>query len=218
MNLKQLKASLNSENLGERLRALTELKHYETAVAVPLLISKLNDPELIVRSFVAMGLGQKQAPESFAALVQLLNCDRDPNVRAEAAHSLSQYGDIAIPHLVCCFCREQNWLVQRSILEPLIEAPHPEALYEICVYALAEEEQNIQNAAIQGLSALADTEKQMEALQHLLNLVGTPHWRTRVRVALALRKFSHPWAQEALQSLTTDNDHRVVGAAPVGSL
>lgn len=218
MNLKQLKTSLNSENLEERLRALTELKHYESAIAVPLLISKLQDRELMVRSYVAMGLGQKQSPESFEALVHLLNCDRDPNVRAEAAYSLSQYGNIAIPHLVRCFCQEQNLLVQRTILEPLIEAPHPEALYEICVYALTGAEPTIQNAAIQGLSALANTDKQMDALQHLLNLAGTPQWRTRVRVALALRKFNHPWAQEALQSLTTDTDHRVVGAALVGSM
>lgn len=218
MNLKKLKTSLNSENLEERLRALTELKGYESAVAIPLLISKLKDPELMVRSFVAMGLGQKQSPEAFEALVQLLKGDRDPSVRAEAAYALSQYGNGAIPHLVRCFCQEQNWLVQRTILEPLIERPHPEALYEICVHALTGEEQIVQNAAIQGLSALANTNKQMEALQHLLNLVGTPQWRTRVRVALALRKFNHPWAQEALQSLTADNDHRVVGAALVGSL
>ncbi len=71
-------------------------------MAIPLLISKLSDPEFIIRSFVAMGLGRQQSPESFQALVELLDHDPDANVRAEAANSLFQYGEIAIPDLVRC--------------------------------------------------------------------------------------------------------------------
>ncbi len=39
-----------------------------------------------------MGLGHQQSSESFQAFLELLNSDPDPNVRAEAANSLSKYG------------------------------------------------------------------------------------------------------------------------------
>ncbi|VXD15135.1 PBS lyase HEAT-like repeat [Planktothrix serta PCC 8927] len=218
MKIQQIETYLNSPDFQERLRGLTELNHYESAVAIPLLMSKRDDPEFIIRSFVAMGLGHQQSPESFQALLELLNCDLDPNVRAEAANSLSKYGEIAIPYLVCSFCRDFNWLVRQSILEPLMTLRHPQALYEICICALTGQEQMAQEAAIEGLAVLAGTEKQTEALQRLVELVGTPVWRTRTRVALALRKFNHPQAQAALHYLKKDQDHRVVGAALEGAI
>lgn len=218
MQIQQIQTYLNSHDFQERLRGLTELNDHESTVAIPLLISKLSDPEFIIRSFVAMGLGRQQSPESFQALVELLDHDPDPNVRAEAANSLSQYGEIAIPYLVRCFGQDCNWLVRRSILEPLISRRHPQALYDICICALSAPEQVAQEAAIEGLAGLAGTEKQTEALEQLLELVGTPVWRIRTRVALALRKFNHPQAQAALHYLKKDEDHRVVGAALEGAI
>ncbi|MFM6190375.1 MAG: HEAT repeat domain-containing protein [Planktothrix sp.] len=218
MKIPQIQTCLNSHDFHERLRALTELNDYESQVAIPLLISKLSDPEFIIRSFVAMGLGRQQSPESFQALVELLNHDPDANVRAEAANSLFQYGEIAIPDLVRCFGRDFNSLVRRSILEPLMTLRHPQALYDICVCGLSAPEQMTQEAAIDGLGVLAGTEKQMDALNQLLKLVRTPVWRTRTRVALALRQFNHPQALAALQDLKKDEDHRVVGAALEGAL
>ena len=52
---------------------------------------QLKDPEFLVRSFVAMGLGNKRSDESYAALLNLMQFDKDPNVRAEASNSLSKY-------------------------------------------------------------------------------------------------------------------------------
>ncbi|MEB3277634.1 MAG: HEAT repeat domain-containing protein [Lyngbya sp.] len=213
MEIEQIQTYLNSSDSQERLKALTELRHYDSAVAVPLLMSKLADPEFLVRSFVAMGLGNKRSPESFEALLELLKDDRDHNVRAEAANALSKYGEQAIPHLVEAFRLDESWLVRRSILAPLMEMSDPEALYEICSYGLAGEDQTVEEAAIDGLGMLSGTSKQPEALQQLLALVSADCWRIRSRVALALRRFDDPQAQAALNYLKKDEDHRVVAAA-----
>ena len=100
MEIEQIKAYLNSEDSQDRLKGLTELRNVETELAVPLLLTKIKDKEFLVRSFVAMGLGRKRNSESFAALLELIKCDRDPNVRAEAANSLSFYGQVAATHLL----------------------------------------------------------------------------------------------------------------------
>ncbi|MEG4218256.1 HEAT repeat domain-containing protein [Microcoleus sp. Pol14C6] len=46
---------------------------------------------------------------------------RDPNVRAEAANSLSRFGTEAIADLVAGFARDDNWLVRHSIMAQLCD-------------------------------------------------------------------------------------------------
>ncbi len=218
MEIEQIEIYLSSGDSQERLRGLTELRKYDSTTAVPLLMSKLNDPEFLVRSFVAMGLGNKQSSESFDALVKLVNTDRDHNVRAEAANSLSKYGEAAVSLLVEVFHRDESWLVRRSILAPLMDMPYPQALYDICVCGMAGEDQAVKEACINGLSYLAGTSKEAEALELLLPFVNDEWWRNRACVARALRKFDHPQAQAALNYLKKDQDHRVVGATLESSL
>ncbi|MEO0853122.1 MAG: HEAT repeat domain-containing protein, partial [Cyanobacteria bacterium J06648_11] len=100
MDIRQIETSLQSENSQDRLRAITALRGFEPEVAVPLLLDRLDDSEFMVRSFVAMGLGRKRSPQAYDALLQLLQADPDPNVRAEAANSLALYGEPSLPHLV----------------------------------------------------------------------------------------------------------------------
>jgi HEAT repeat protein len=217
MDIHQIEASLNSQNQEERLKAISQLKHYSPEVAVPLLTSRLHDPAFLVRSFVAMGLGRQQTTESFAALFELMKCDRDPNVRAEAANSLSFFGEVAVSHLVMAFHQDEHWLLRRSVLAALIEMQAVEAVYDVCVCAIAGEDLTVQEAGIDGLGTLAGSTKQAEALQQLLGLKNDPLWRIRWRVALALRQFDTAEAREALSTLMQDENHRVVAAALEGS-
>ncbi|MGB3533962.1 MAG: HEAT repeat domain-containing protein [Microcoleaceae cyanobacterium] len=212
MQIEQITVYLNSENSQHRLKALTELRHYDTQVAVPLLISCLQDPEFLVRSFVAMGLGNKKSPESYEALVELLNNDRDHNVRAEAANALSKYGEVAIACLVEAFRRDDSWLVRRSILAPLMDMPYPDALYQVCLCGLTGEDQMVREAAVSALGILAGSEKHDQALQQLLALVASESWHIRARVARALKQFEDASAKAALKYLSKDDDHQVLGA------
>lgn len=212
MELEQLQTYLNSSDSQNRLKALVELRKYDPEVAVPLLISKMQDQEFIIRSFVATGLGKKQSAESYAALLELIEFDRDYNVRAEAANSLSFYGEPSIPHLVALFHKDQNWLVRKSIFAAMGDLNAPEELLEISLEGLKDKDLTIQETAVDGLTLLAKTAKSEDALNQLLSLVNHKSWRVRARVAIALSQFNTPEAEVALTQLKQDEDYRVVGA------
>ncbi len=212
MNINQIRVHLGSSDPQNRMKAITELRHHEPETVVPLLQTCLDDPEVIVRSFVAMGLGYKRTPEGFEALVKLVHQDADYNVRAEAANALGRYGEAALPHLLRVFYETDHWLVQLSILPVLAELDCPEQLLEVCVSVLKGADQAVKEAAIAQLCLFADTPFQDQALQQLLPLAAAPDWATRRQVALALCQFQDPQAEAALAELRQDADHRVVGA------
>ncbi|MGB7444026.1 MAG: HEAT repeat domain-containing protein, partial [Coleofasciculaceae cyanobacterium] len=142
----------------------------------------------------------------------------DPNVRAEAANSLSMYGEEAVLHLVKTFQQDQHWLVRRSILAVLVEMQNPQAVFDVCIVALSGEDLTVQEAGIDGLAVLANSSKQAEALEQLIKLLNSEEWRIRMQVASALKRFDQPQAKKAISSLRKDEDHRVVAAALEASL
>jgi HEAT repeat protein len=218
MELDQIEAGLKSSDSQSRLKAIAQLNQYDCTIAVPLLLSKLHDPVFLVRSFVAMGLGKQQTADSFAALLELIKFDRDPNVRAEAANSLSLFGKVAISHLVQSFYQDDQWLVRRSILAALMELDCPEEVFDISLHALSGEDLSVREAAIDCFGSLAGSIKHNEALEQLLLLKGVQEWRMRLRVAYALKKFAEPEAKAALNNLMPDENHRVVAAALEASI
>jgi HEAT repeat protein len=148
MQIEEVREYLENPDPQKRLKALTKLRNYDTEIAVPLLKSKMRDPEFIIRSFVATGLGKKQNAESFAALLELIESDRDANVKAEASNSLSLFGKVAASRLVSIFARDDRWLVRRSILSALAELDCPEELFEVCLIALSGEDLTVKESSI----------------------------------------------------------------------
>jgi HEAT repeat protein len=213
MDIHEIETTLNHTDFQYRLKAISALKDYDPGVAVPLLVGKLHDPEFLVRSFVAMGLGKQQTPESFAALLEMMKFDNTPNVRAEAANSLSLFGTVAASHLVCAFHQDDHWLVRRSILAALVEMNCPLELFEVCDRALSDEEPTVQESAVDALGSLTGTIQHSPALELLLTLVRVKSPRLRIRVAYALKHFNEPQAKQALAQLRQDEDSQVVGAA-----
>ncbi|MCU0534794.1 MAG: HEAT repeat domain-containing protein [Hydrococcus sp. Prado102] len=212
MEISQIETYLKSSDSQERLKAIVELRNYDSEVAIPLLLSVIRDREFIVRSFVAMGLGKKRSPEAFAALLELMQFDRDSNVRSEAANSISYYGEVAASHLVAAFHRDDHWLLRRSILAGLADLNCLGELLEVSICGLDGDDVTVQEACVDALGLLAGTTGQESALEKLLSLVKADWWRIRARVAKALSKYNDPRAQAALTHLKQDDDHRVVGA------
>ncbi|MEO0491727.1 MAG: HEAT repeat domain-containing protein, partial [Cyanobacteria bacterium J06659_2] len=196
-----------------RLKAVSELRNYPPEVALPLLVKHLQDPEFLVRSFIARELGFQKTSESFAALLQIMMFDNTPNVRAEAANSLSLFGQVAASHLTQAFLKDAHWLVRRSILAALMELDCPRELLEVCGMGLVGEDLTVQEAAVGALGALAGGAQAQGALSHLLKLKQSDNPRIRSRVAYALKYFDAPEAQQALAELREDEDHSVIGAA-----
>ncbi len=213
MDLNAIQTALSSSDLSVRITGIKALNDYDADVAVPLLVGRMADPEFLVRSLVAMGLRHQKSAESFAAILEMLTLDRDTNVKAEAANSLSFFGPLAIPHLVKAFYQNENWLVRRSILACLTELESDRELFEVCLEALKDEDLTVQETAIDAMKTLKGSEQHQSVLKQLLEQVTSDSWRIRIRVAHALQLFSEPEAQQALEALKQDPDHRVVAAA-----
>ena len=212
MDIDLIKDYLKDSDPQKRMKAVRELRNHDTEVAVPLLVDSMNDSEFLVRSFVAMALGRKQNADSFARLLEMMKLDRDPNVRAEAANSLSYYGEVAISHLRLMFEQDDHWLIRRSILAALAELNCPEVLLETALIGVAGDDYSVMESSIDCLGMLANTEKKVPALEKLLSFVDDELWRVRYRVALALNKFDDTRAKDALNRLKQDPNHKVVSA------
>jgi HEAT repeat protein len=213
MDIHQIEAALDRADFQYRLEAVKALKDYAANIAVPLLTSKLNDPEFLVRTFVCMGLGKQQTAESFAALLEIIKFDNTPNVRAEAANSLSLFGKCAASHLVTTFVRDDHWLVRRSILAALLDLDCQHEVLEVCLEALKSDDLPVREAAIDALGTLTAQEPKAAALAQLLELADSPIDRIRRQVAYALKKFNLPESKAALSKLRQDPSHQVIAAA-----
>lgn len=213
MDIHEIETSLENPDFQYRLKAVAALKDYTPEIAVPLLKAKLNDSEFLVRSFVSRAFGTQQTAESFAALLQIMKFDNTPNVRAEAANSLSLFGRCAASHLVLTFVQDDHWLVRRSILAALVDMEWESELFEVCMEALAGEDMTTQEAAVDALGTLAGTNQEQAALSQLLMLANSEYEGMRQHVASALQHFDDPQAKEILSQLRQDSNHRVVAAA-----
>ncbi|MEM8613990.1 MAG: HEAT repeat domain-containing protein [Cyanobacteria bacterium P01_H01_bin.105] len=218
MELPDIQAILEHPNSQERLKGIVALRNYDAETASPLLLSKKDDPEFLVRSFVAMGLGRKRSDSGFETLVSMIDNDPDANVRAEASNSLAMYGKASIPHLVTTFHSNSNWLIRRSILAAMLDLDSPTSMLDICLAAINASDITVVNAGVDHLSTLTDTEQAEAALAAILPLKAAESWYTRMHVAYALKRFNTPAAKEALIELRQDKHHKVVAATLEGLL
>ncbi|MEM8829287.1 MAG: HEAT repeat domain-containing protein [Cyanobacteria bacterium P01_G01_bin.19] len=212
MDIQDIRDALSDSNPQIRMKGVRELRNYETEVAAPLLLDHTKDEEFLVRSFVAMGLGRKRSLEAFSALLEMIDSDGDPNVRSEAANSLSYYGDSAIPHLRKMFERDSHWLIRRSIIAAIADLKAPQELLEICSIGLSGDDEPVMESCVSCLGMFPNTEQQETALNLLLPLIDDESWRIRVQVARALGKYDEQKATDALNKLKTDENHHVVAA------
>ena len=212
MELTDIKAYLESPNPQNRMKAIVELRNHKPSVVVPLLKQRMYDKEFVIRSFVAMGLGKKRTDEGFQSLLDLIENDGDPNVKAEAANSLANYGEKAIPHLVELFRKESHWLIRQSIFAVMNEIDSPEILFQLSCWGLEGEDLVVKFVSIAALGRLKGTSYEKEAIDILFELSTAETAQIRVPVAKALGSFDDPKAKAALADLRQDPDHRVVGA------
>ena len=212
MELTQIKTFLDNPNPQNRMKAIVELRNYDPSLVVPLLKQRMYDKEFIVRSFVAQGLGYKRTNEGFQSLLDFIENDQDPNVKAEAANSLANYGEKAIPHLVELFRKESHWLIRQSIFAVINELDSPELLFQLSSWGLEADDLVIKLTSIANLGRLEGTTYEQEAIDLLCELSTDEIVIIRVRVAKTLAAFDNPKAKAALAELRNDRDHRVIAA------
>ena len=187
MILSQIETNLQNSDFQYRLKAISALRNYPSDVAVPVLTRHIRDREFLVRTFVARELGLKQISESFVALLEMMKFDDTPNVRAEAANSLSLFGKISASHLVQTFFADDHWLVRRSILAALLDMEFLPEIFEVCTYALEGRDKTILEAAIDTLGELFISHNSKDALSQLLKLKDSESEWIRIKVENILK-------------------------------
>lgn len=218
MNLPQIESFLDSPNPQLRMKAITELRHHEPAVVVPLLKQRMYDGQFLVRSFVAMGLGYKRNDEAFEALLNIVGQETDHNVIAEASNSLAKFGHQAIPYLVTVFEQNPHWLVRQSIFAALEDLEDPEILFKLCQVGFEGSDTTVRMSALVNLRRLKETSKSLEALNIALQAATDSNGLIRSSAARTLRHLGGEKAQAALSKLQQDPDYRVVRAVLEGLL
>lgn len=213
IDLEQIEQNLRGRAIDKQKAGLDRLATVPAEIAVPMLARLLESSDFMQRRIAVMGLGNHRVEESFQLLSGVINSDGDANVVGEAANSIVDFGDRAIPLLVNLFRSTDNWLVRQTIISLLIDTNYHSELLTTAEIAIADETQSVKEVGILALGYLLNSPFQERALSLLLDLCNDPSWRNRWRATIALQSLQNPATKDAIAKLQQDENFRVVAAA-----
>jgi HEAT repeat protein len=206
-----IKQALSSENLGDRLRAVNQLRDLEPAKAFDLIQIAMGDSNSRVRySAVSQmdTLGRQNLELSLDVLRGMLN-DPEPDVQAAAADCLGALKlQDAFEDLQQLYHTSPEWLVQFSVIATLGELGDPRG-FQLLKEALCSQNELVQTAAISSLGELGD----MQAVPLLAPFTTSSDWQIRYRVVQALTRLGGADAHSLLETLTDDQVQAVAHEA-----
>ena len=207
-----VKELLSSEDLGDRLRAVNQVRELEPAFAFELVKTAITDRNARVRySAVSQidTLGGQDLPTSLTLLRDRLLNDPEPDVQAAAADCLGALKlTEAFDDLQHLYHTTSEWLVKFSIIATLGELGEPRS-FELLKEALADGNDLEKTAAISSLGELGE----MQAIPLLVPYASNPDWQIRYRVVQALNRLGGPEAQSTLLALANDEVEAVAQEA-----
>lgn len=203
---------LSSENFGDRLRGINQLRQLEPAIAYELVQPAVVDPNTRVR-YAAVSqmssLGNQNRSTALEILRDRLLNDSEPDVQAVAADALAALKlTEAFDELEHLYQTTPEWLVKFSIVAALGELGDPRG-FILLEDALKSEQEIIQSAAIGSLGELGDP----RAVSLLAAHAENPDWQVRYRVVQALSRLGGSQAKSILTNLAQDHEPQVSQAA-----
>ncbi|BCL36876.1 phycobilisome degradation protein NblB [Nostoc sp. MS1] len=202
INPESVRESLSSEDLGERLRAVNQIRDLEPAIAFELVQVAVTDSNSRVRySAVSQfdTLGAQDLDLSLDILRGLLT-DPEADVQAAAADCLGALKlQAAFDDLQQLYHNTPEWLVQFSIIAALGEMGDPRS-FELLKEALSSDVELVQTAAISSLGELGNN----QAVPLLAPYATSSDWQIRYRVAQALGRLGGAEAKSILETLVND--------------
>ncbi|QLE59158.1 phycobilisome degradation protein NblB [Nostoc sp. TCL26-01] len=202
---------LSSENLGDRLRAVNQIRDLERAIAFELVQIAVGDSNSRVRySAVSQfdTLGTQDLDLSLNVLRSLL-ADPEADVQAAAADCLGALKlHAAYEDLEQLYHNTPEWLVQFSIIAALGELGDPRS-FELLKQALSSNTELVQTAAISSLGELGD----LQAVPLLAPYASSSDWQIRYRVAQALANLGGAEAKSLLETLADDEIEAIANTA-----
>jgi len=205
---------LTSQDFGDRLRGLTQIRQLDPAIAFDLVAAAITDVHPRVR-YAAVSqmanLGQQNLPLASQLLRERLQ-DSEIDVQAAAADSIGALGlKESFEALQQLYQHSSEWLLQFSILAALGALGDLRG-FDLLKQALDAENELMQIVAIGSLGELGDP----RAVDLLLPFTTHADWQIRFRAVQALRNFQTPVVQAALADLTHDPIDQVAQEARLG--
>ncbi|MER3492216.1 MAG: phycocyanin alpha phycocyanobilin lyase [Mastigocladus sp. ERB_26_2] len=212
VNPESVKQLLVSEDLGDRLRAVNQIRQLEPTIGFELIQNAINDSNSRVRySAVSQfdTLGGQDLDLSLSILRDRLLNDPEPDVQAAAADCLGALKlKAAFEDLQQLYQTSNEWIVKFSIIATLGELGDSRS-FELLQQALSSDNELVQTAAISSLGDLGDT----QAVPLLAPYATNPDWQIRYRVAQALGRLRSTDAKTILETLVNDEVEAVATEA-----
>lgn len=206
---------LNSDDYGDRLSGVNQLRQLDPAIAFEMIQPLIVDPHARVRySAVSQmdTLGDRDRQLTLELLRDRLQHDQELDVRAAAADAIAAlklteaFDDLA--QLYRELDESEGWLVKMSIAAALGEMGDSRA-FELLNEAIASDNIPIKTAAIGALGELGDE----RAIPLLLAVAAHEDWQVRYRAAQAISYFDTPQAHLSLDELARDPETQVAQLA-----
>ncbi len=210
-----VKELLSSQDFGERIRGVNQLRQLEKAVAFELVQPAVTDSNTRIR-YAAVSqldtLGQQDLQKTLTILRDRLKNDPEPDVQAAAADALGALRlQEAFEDLQQLYQTSSEWLVQFSIIATLGELGDLRA-FDLLESALTSDNNLIQTAAISSLGELGDS----RAVPLIIRYATNPDWQIRYRVVQALNRLGGEQARSTLETLARDQVEQVAQEAQTG--
>ena len=205
-------ALIESENKGDRIKALNMVREIEPALAFGYIKQLVTDNNTRVR-YAAVSqlatLGTEDLTESLTILRDRLVNDPEPDVQAAAADAIGALKlTDAFDDLQNLYETTPEWLVQFSIVAALGELGDPRGL-KLLQTALTNETALVQTAAIGAIGELGDT----NGVESIIQFITDPDWQIRYQLARSLRNLGGELATKNLAILATDAVEQVAKEA-----
>jgi HEAT repeat protein len=203
---------INSENKGDRIKALNLIRELEPAIAFGYIKQLVIDKNTRVR-YAAVSqlatLGSQDLADSLVILRDRLVNDPEPDVQAAAADAIGALKlTDAFDDLENLYETTPEWLVQFSIVAALGELGDPRGL-KLLQTALTNETSLVQTAAIGAIGELGNP----NGVESLMPFVTNPDWQIRYQLARSLRNLGGDLAAQNLAILATDTVEQVAKEA-----
>ena len=203
-----IQENLNSEDFGDRLSGVNQLRQLDPKVAFPMIVPLIQDPHVRVR-YAAVSqldtLGVADPEKSLELLRERLQNEPEADVKAAAADVIGALKlTDGFDDLVQLYNSTTDWMVRMSIVAGVGVLGDPRG-FELLKEAIATPEPLVQLAAVSAFGDLGDP----AAIELLVPFIANDDWQIRQRLVQALSRLDTPESTEALQTLAKDEMEQV---------
>jgi HEAT repeat protein len=207
-----VKQLLSSEDLGDRLRAVNQIRELEPTIGFELIQSAIGDRNARVRySAVSQmdTLGGQDLELSLNILRDRLLNDPEADVQAASADCLGALKLCdAFEDLRQVYQTTNEWILKFSIIATLGELGDPRS-FELLKEALSSDNDLVITAAISSFGELGN----IEAIPILAPYATNPDWQIRYRLVQSLSNLGGADAKSVLETLVNDEVEAVASEA-----